>query len=154
MRHLTLVIAALTLTTACGGPGDSDTDTSNGTDALVESGHYTLDFVSAGSMTVNDFGNLTIDVDVTALTATLTLQDSSTVPLTLTATPSSQWIADCYVNGPGHMNDEVYTVSSDPTVVDTLSIPTPILTTKCGGRLLLTSMGSGAVVDPTLGFTK
>jgi len=89
----------------------------------------------------------------TRLSLTEDLDGATPQVLSLTEVPEEEWIKDCYTSN-SHSVSEVFTVSPDPVVIGALSIPSPGLTTKCGGRVLLGSVVDGNVVDPTLGFTE
>ncbi|MBK9647327.1 MAG: hypothetical protein IPO67_19580 [Deltaproteobacteria bacterium] len=154
-RALTLALTLLTTLSLTTGCGDKDaTDDSGAGDAeAVPDGTFTLDYVSADGFTEADFTGLTITIDRASMSATLTPTEGEAVSLTLAEVPEEEWIKDCYTMN-SHSVSEVFTVSPDPVVIGALSIPSPGLTTKCGGRVLLGSVVGGEVVDPTLGFTE
>ena len=153
-RALPLAFTLLTSFTFALGCGDKDaTDDTASAAEPVPDGTFTLDYVSAEGLTEDDFAGLTITIDRASMSATLTPAEGDAVSLTLTEVPEEEWIKDCYTSN-SHSVSEVFTVSPDPVVIGALSIPTPGLTTKCGGRVLLGSVVDGAVVDPTLGFTE
>ncbi|MBK7757681.1 MAG: hypothetical protein IPI35_15025 [Deltaproteobacteria bacterium] len=154
-RALTLALTLLTtlsLTTGCGDKDAAD-DSGAGDAEAVPDGTFTLDYVSADGFTEADFTGLTITIDRASMSATLTPTEGEAVSLTLAEVPEEEWIKDCYTMN-SHSVSEVFTVSPDPVVIGALSIPSPGLTTKCGGRVLLGSVVGGEVVDPTLGFTE
>ena len=152
LPRLFAALTALTLAVAC---GDKDATDDTASAQLVPDGTFTLDYVSADGFTDADFAGLTITIDRASMTATLTEDLDGATPqvLSLTEVPEEEWIKDCYTMD-SHSVSEVFTVSPDPVVIGALSIPTPGLTTKCGGRVLLGSVVGGEVVDPTLGFTE
>ena len=149
---LLTILTTLSLTTGCGDKDAAD-DSGAGDAEAVPDGTFTLDYVSAAGFTEDDFTGLTLTVDRASMSATLTPAEGEAVSLTLAEVPEEEWIKDCYTMN-SHSVSEVFTVSPDPVVIGALSIPSPGLTTKCGGRVLLGSVVGGEVVDPTLGFTE
>lgn len=151
-HRLTLcsIIFALPLTWGCGDKDGAD-DTASA--ELVPDGTFTLDYASADGFSEADFSGLTITIDRASMSATLTPSSGDPVALTLTELPEEDWIKDCYTAS-SHSVSEAFVVSPDPVVIGALSIPSPALSTKCGGRVLLGSLSDGSILDPTLGFTE
>ena len=113
----------------------------------VPSGQYVMDYQSGTSGV--DSARLT--VQTAALEAKLSVNDGVESTLVLAQTPRSEWLSDCFTMN-SHAVDEVYRVSPDPLPVGGALLSHPILTTKCGGRLLLGTSAEGGLADPTLGF--
>ncbi|MCK6522888.1 hypothetical protein L6R49_15775 [Myxococcota bacterium] len=145
-----MILFALPLTLGCGDKDGAD-DTASA--ELVPDGTFTLDYASADGFTEADFAGLTITIDRATMSAALTPTSGDPVVLSLTELPEEEWIKDCYTMN-SHSVSEAFTVSPDPVVIGALSIPSPALSTKCGGRVLLGSFVEGDIVDPTLGFSE
>ena len=128
--RLTAALTLLTLTIACSGK-----------DAPLE------DYAAVPSGSFTD-GTHTLDVDIAALTATVTLPDESTVALTLTVTEETEWLT-----GDDGVVSEVYTVSPDPAVLGSLTIASPVLTTSDGVDVILGSWVDGALDGSEITFT-
>lgn len=150
LPRLFTALTALSLAVAC---GDKDTTDDTAGAEAVPDGTFTLDYVSADGLSEADFSGLTITIDRASMSATLTPTAGDPVVLTLAEVPEEEWIKDCYTMN-SHSVSEVFTVSPDPVVIGALSIPSPGLSTKCGGRVLLGSFVDGDIVDPTLGFSE
>lgn len=128
--RLFAALTLLTLSVACSGK-----------DAPLE------DYAAVPSGSFTD-GTHTLDVDTAALTAVVTLEDESTVDLTLTVTEESVWLT--WDDG---VVSEVYTISPDPAVLGSLTIASPVLTTTDGVDVVLGSLVDGALDGSEITFT-
>ena len=121
--------------------------------ALVADGTYNFDLSSAPGHTDAEFTGTVLTINLTAHSATLVPTNGAPITAALTATSRDLWISDCFTNN-SHSLDEVYRIAPDPLVIGSLSIPSPVVTTKCGGRVLIGTYSNGALGTPYLGFLK
>lgn len=141
--RLFLTLAFSFSAAACDPAADADADGPDGPEpvaeeVLVESGSYRLYDVWADDAPADGLSGVTIDVDTEELTATLHLADGSQPSLTLTALPKDEWIEDCWTSD-SYTLAQAFAISPDPVVIGALTIESPVLTTKCGGNLMLQS---------------
>lgn len=73
----------------------------------------------------------TLQLDVTAKTASLTPPGGSAMSLTLTAVPEASWPTGCPTNLSSTVL-EAFTIAPDPITIDGTSVPSPRLTAGCG----------------------
>ena len=73
----------------------------------------------------------TLQLDVTATSASLTPFGGSAMTLTLTAVPEASWPSGCPTNYASTIL-EAFTVSPDPVVINGTSVSSPRLTAGCG----------------------
>ena len=76
-------------------------------------------------------GGTTLQLDVTAKTASLTPSGGSAMSLTLTAVAEASWPSGCPTNYSSTIL-EALTISPDPVVINGTSVSSPRLTAGCG----------------------
>lgn len=106
----------------------------------LESGTYTL---------VDDTADVTLTVDVSALTFTLAEEGGETVEGTLALASESDWAECCYVNGSGHSVFETFHMAPATFTVGPMDITDGALVAGNGGPTIQEFVPQG---DANSGF--
>lgn len=120
----------------------------------ISSGDYPLEGVASELTetqlhTQKQFEGITLSLDVTAKTGTLASSTIGPIAITLTALPTDRWVPDCFTKNSNTLN-EAFRVSPAPLTIGALTIVEPLITTKCGGRLMLGAEATGGRGATTL----
>lgn len=91
--------------------------------SLLKTGHYVGHDAS--------LSGASLDIDVTAKTATFTPSGGSAITWTLTAVPEASWPSECPTNARSTVVEE-HKLSPDPLTIGSDTITSPLMQAGCG----------------------
>lgn len=110
------------------------------TERPLQSGTYVLENGPDG------FGAATLAVDASAKSARLSSADGGSQTLTLESRPKSEWLDDCYTQT-SHSLSELHRITPNPLAIGSRTFTDPVLSSKCGGRLMLGTLENGRLPE-------